>query len=180
MSAAVVSAIAAALIIDGLTDEGIPADVGIVLGSKVNPDGVLSERLQARLAAALALYNAGTVKKLIVSGAVGKEGHDEAAKMRDHLVAQGVPTEAIFVDSLGIDTRATAENAKRLMQEHGLVSAIAVTQYFHITRTKLALATAGIQVAGGAHAHFTEWRDLYSTARELAALIPYGLRYLFR
>ena len=55
------------LFIDGLNDEGKKADVAIVLGTKINNDGTLSARLQARLDQSIVLYRQQRVKKIIVS-----------------------------------------------------------------------------------------------------------------
>lgn len=62
------------IIFDGLNDRNSKADVAIVLGNKVNEDGTLSDRLKARLDKSIELYKNGRVKKIIVSGGLGKEG----------------------------------------------------------------------------------------------------------
>src|SRR5580704_13458675 len=79
------------LVVSGLCDDLGKADVGLVLGSKVESDGTPSARLRARLDRTLELYRAGYFPAVIVSGGIGKEGYDEAAVMRDYLVARGVP-----------------------------------------------------------------------------------------
>ncbi len=98
---------------------------------------------------------------------------DEAAVMRDYLMAKGVPASAILVDSAGVTTQATARNCATLMALHGFKSVTVVTQYFHVPRTRLALRRHGISAIGSAHAHFFELRDFYSIAREVAALPAY-------
>jgi uncharacterized SAM-binding protein YcdF (DUF218 family) len=62
------------------------------------------------------------------------------------------------------------------MANRGLRSAVVVTQYFHITRSRLALKQAGIQDVSSAHARFFEMRDIYSVLREVVALPVYLLR----
>jgi hypothetical protein len=104
------------LVADGVSDDVQTSDVGIVLGSKVNPDGVPSARLAARLDKALRLYRQGLLRSVIVSGGVGKEGFDEAAVMQRWLVARGVPAGAILVDRHGDNTWATAVNSAALMR----------------------------------------------------------------
>lgn len=49
--------------IDGLADQDNVADVAVILGNKVNEDGTLSPRLEARLACGLKLFRTGRVKK---------------------------------------------------------------------------------------------------------------------
>jgi vancomycin permeability regulator SanA len=170
----VISAIA--IVWDGLTDAIAPSDVGVVLGSKVEPGGPPSSRLKARLDEALVLYRRGLFRTVIVSGAAGKEGYDEAAVMKAYLVAQGVPDAAIVADNAGVNTRATGVNTAAYLRAHGLTSAMAVTQYFHISRTRLAFKQAGIKTVNTAHAHHFDWRDLYSIPREVAGYAAYLAR----
>lgn len=166
----------AAILADGLTDEEEKADVAVVLGNQVFPDGRPSPRLAARLDAALAVHRAGLAPVLLVSGGTGKEGRDEAMVMRDYLVARGVPDSAIVVDSEGWTTGHTARNAATWMRERGLTRAIVVTQYFHVARSRLALEQCGVRIVTGAHPRFFEWGDLYSIAREVAGWYAYRLR----
>lgn len=100
----------AAILWDGLHDEIHLADVALVLGNTVHPDGTPSDRLAARLDRTLELFGRGTFRLIIVSGALGKEGHDEATVMRDYLVSRGVPTTQVLVDSAGYTTFATAKH----------------------------------------------------------------------
>ncbi|RZJ29064.1 MAG: YdcF family protein [Brevundimonas sp.] len=159
--------------VDGLTDEVRRSDVAVVLGSKVNPDGTPSPRLAARLGRALDLYRGGWTRRIIVSGGTGVEGVPEGTAMKRWLVARGVPDHAIIVDDQGVDTRATARNAAVLMRTHDLHSAIVVSQYFHIPRTKLAFAQEGLPGVGSAHPDYFEPRDLYSLAREIPGYASY-------
>ena len=172
-------ALVIAILLDGLTDNVTKSDVGIVLGSKVMPDGTPSARLRARLDKADELFQQGMFKHVIVSGGTGKEGLSEARVMADYLAGQKkMPREAIILDEHGNDTQATAKNSAAIMQQRGLTSAVVVTQYFHITRTRYALRRAGIAMVCTAHARYFEMRDLYSIAREAIALPVYWLTSL--
>ncbi len=93
-----------ALVSDGLTDELGNADAGLVLGNTVNREGQPSARLRARLDRALVLYRGGYFPLIVVSGAIGKEGHDEASVMHDYLVKRGIPPNRVVVDSEGRTT----------------------------------------------------------------------------
>lgn len=70
------------LIARGMSDEIHEANVAVVLGNTVNPDGTPSRRLAARLDTALELHRRGLFKNIIVSGGVGREGFDEAVVPR--------------------------------------------------------------------------------------------------
>lgn len=162
--------------VDGLTDDDVHADTAVILGSKVNEDGTPSPRLVARLERGHELHRDRRARTLIVSGGLGREGHEEADVMRDWLVAAGVPPEDVLVDREGNDTGATARNTFRLMEEHELHSIIVVSQYFHVSRTKLAFRKLGVRHVYGAHARHFELRDAYSLVREFFAYYAYLLR----
>lgn len=167
---------AALIVADGLRDDIRPADVAIVLGNTVESDGRPSARLRARLDKAVELYRGGLFPHVIVSGGVGVEGFNEAEVMKGYLVSQGVPEGSIIADGEGLTTSLTARNAARVMKEQGWQSALVISQYFHIPRTRLAVESYGVRPVYSAHAEYFELRDVYSIAREV---IGYGA-YLMR
>lgn len=169
---------AGALVAAGLLADAPAVDVAVVLGNTVDANGKPSPRLAARLDRAYDCHAAARCKIVFVSGGVDPDGHDEAAVMRDYLIARGVPAEHIVADSLGNDSWATARHASAYLREHGYTSALAVTQYFHVPRTMLALKRQGVAQVGGASPRFFEARDLYSILRELPALAWYAVRPL--
>ncbi|MGK5047001.1 YdcF family protein [Janthinobacterium sp. GB4P2] len=165
-----------ALVLAGLNDKEAPADVIVVPGNTILPDGTPSPRLQARLDVALKQFQAHRAPRILVSGATGKEGFDEAASMARYLQSRGVPASAIIEDNQGWTTDATARNAAFLMRAHGWKTAMVATQYFHVPRFRLALARAGIEVSGQVHAPYFELRDLYSVPRETVGYAVYFAR----
>ena len=150
------------------------ADVAIVFGNQVLPDGTPSPRLVARLEAAARLRR--SVRVWFVSGGIGRGGHDESRVMRDWLVAHGVPESAIVRDSLGSNSQLTAQHAAAWMRDHGMTRANVVTQYFHVARAVMACRRAGIDVVGARAPRWYEPRDVYSLAREMVALPVYAVR----
>lgn len=166
----------AALVLEGLDDRLAPADVIVVPGNTIAPDGTPSPRLQARLDVALGQFQQHRAPRILVSGATGKEGFDEAASMARYLQSRGVPASAIIEDNQGWTTEATARNAASLMQQHGWKTAMVATQYFHVPRFRLALERSGIAVSGNVHAPYFELRDLYSIPRETVGFAAYYLR----
>lgn len=166
----------AAIAIDGLNDNATKSDVAVVLGSKVMPDGTPSARLQARLDRTADLYQQGLFQHVIVSGGTGREGFSEARVMAGYLIdRRKLPRTVVILDELGNTTQATAQNSATIMRRHGFTSAIVVTQYFHITRSRYALHQAGVATVHSAHARYFEWRDLYSVTREVVALPTYWI-----
>jgi uncharacterized SAM-binding protein YcdF (DUF218 family) len=161
------------IVADGLTDELHQADVAVVLGNTVNPDGQPSPRLQARLDKTVELYQKGFFTNIIVSGGFGVEGFDEAVVMRQYLVNQNIPAERIFVDGEGRTTNLTAKNTAQIMRQNNWQSALVISQYFHISRCKLAFANYGISPVYSASANYFELRDLYSLVQEVMGYFSY-------
>jgi vancomycin permeability regulator SanA len=166
---------AISIIVDGLNDEIKSADVAVVLGNTVNADGNPSPRLQARLDKTVELYRQGFFLNIIVSGGFGVEGFDEAVVMRQYLINQNVPANCIHLDSAGNTTALTAKNTASIMKQNNWQSALIVSQYFHISRTRLAFQNYGIATVYSAHANYFELRDLYSIVREVFGYFSYLL-----
>ena len=164
---------AAAIAIDGLTDSAAPSDVVVVLGNEVRADGTPAPRLVARLDAAVDVHTAGLAENIIVSGGVGKTGFNEAEVMASYLAESGIDSDRIVIDPTGVNTRATAENASRIMEDEGWRSAIVATQFFHISRSRMALKQAGIDPVTTVHADYHESRDFFGLGREVPAYIKY-------
>lgn len=85
--------------IDGLTKNEENADIAVILGNKVNEDGTLSKRLEKRLECGFDLYQNGQVKRIIVSGGLGKEGFYEGDKMKEYLIKKNIPDSLVIVDN---------------------------------------------------------------------------------
>ncbi len=109
----------------------VPArDVALVLGTRrTTPDGRWSNpHFAHRIEAAAALYRAGKVKRLLVSGDNHVRGYDEPSDMRDALVAAGVPAQAIALDYAGFRTLDSVVRAKEVF---GQTSLVVVSEQFH-------------------------------------------------
>lgn len=170
-------------VMDGVVDDAphgrfYPAHVAVVYGNKVNEDGTLSRRLKARCDKAVDLVDMYAVEFVIVSGGLGKEGHEEAEVMRDYLIEQGVDPNTIIVDNEGYNTYQTSRNAARIMKERGWYKAYVVSNYYHITRARLSLRSyEHVQdVYGGKAKMGFELRDLWSIPREFLGYYVYLFR----
>lgn len=162
----------------GLTDYRRPAEVIVVLGAKVYEDGTPSEALAERVATGVELYRQGYSKKLLVSGGIGREGHDEAAVMKRLAVRMGVAEGDVVEDNQGNNTEATLVNAKAWLEARGGGRALVVSHYHHLPRVKLLGLRRGV-------ACYTVPADEgerllagtpYYVAREALALAYYYLR----
>jgi SanA protein len=123
----------------------VPArPVAIVLGARVwerEPSPMLEERLRG----ALALYRAGKVTKVLVSGDHGGRTYDEVNAMGSWLERAGVPPADVFLDHAGFRTLDTMERAARVF---GVTSAVVCTQGFHLPRALFLARRAGIDAVG--------------------------------
>jgi SanA protein len=117
----------------------------IVLGAAVYGDGTPSAILEDRLHAALTLYRAGKVRRILVSGDHGQRHYDEVGAMHRWLLAHGVPSEDVFLDHAGFRTLDTMERAARVFQ---VKDAIVCTQAFHLPRAVFLARRAGIDAVG--------------------------------
>jgi len=159
------------LLVNSRNDNIVDADYAIVYGNTVNPDGSLSHRLKVRVDAAIALYNQSKIKTIVVSGGLGKEGHDEAVVMANYINTHGI--DSVIIDSQGYNTHMTSVNAKALLPINARV--VAVSQYFHLPRAKLSLKHAGFENVYGYAPAYYDVRDIYSVTRELLAYLKYKI-----
>ena len=122
-------------------------DCALVLGAGVRDDGTPSDVLRDRLDEALALYRAGRVTKIIVSGDHQSPGYDEPNAMRVYLEANGVPAPAIFLDHAGLDTYSSMWRARHVF---GASRIVVVTQRFHLARAVWCARSLGMEAEGAA------------------------------
>lgn len=165
-----------AIVFDGLTDDIQKSDAIVILGNKVEIDGTPSPTLQSRLEKGLELYEKHLAPLVIVSGGLGKEGFEEAEVMQRYLISHGIRKKMIIVDNQGLDTYLTAQNTKNILKERDLTSVIVVTNYFHISRTKLAFKKSGITTIYSVHANYFWIGDVKSIPRELIGYVYYFFR----
>src|SRR5436190_5548535 len=112
--------------------ERVPhAQAALVLGAQVQPSGCMSPMLADRVQQAVALWDAGKVNRILVSGDHHTWAYDEPDTMRKALVSAGVPARVIFEDHAGFDSWASVVRAKKVFDVR---NAVIVTQGFHMPR----------------------------------------------
>lgn len=149
------------------------AQVAIVPGALVNANGKMSGMLADRVRRADALWKAGKVDRILVSGDHGAWVYDEPDTMRKALVADGVPGRVIFEDHAGFDTWATMVRARSIFDVH---DAVVVTQGFHMPRALFLAHEAGIDATGltadqhqwGYQGKKSEIREIFSRVKAIA------------
>ena len=113
-------------------------EAGIVLGASIR-----SPHLRERAETAAALYHAGKVQRLLLSGDGRATSYDEPAALRRMLVRLGVPDAAMSEDKAGLSTWDSLERARSVF---GIQRAVVITQAFHSSRVVLLARHFGIEV----------------------------------
>lgn len=125
--------------------EQLPAgQVALVFGAEVRhnrPSAVLADRVEA----AVALYHAGKVQKLLMSGDNRYLDYNEPAVMGAYAIEHNVPAEDIILDYAG---RRTYDSCYRAREIFGLEAAILVTQAFHQARAAYLCQQLGVKAIG--------------------------------
>lgn len=120
----------------GLTYDDIDTipknNVGLVLGaSKWAPSGNINLFYKHRVDAAVALYKAGKIDYILISGDNGRKDYDEPTDFKNDLVAKGIPAEHIFLDYAGFRTLDSIVRAKKIFGQNAITI---ISQKFHNER----------------------------------------------
>ncbi len=121
------------------------APVAIVFGAGLQSDGTPSLILADRMATAVALYQAGKVETLLLSGDNRFAHYNEPQAMYDYGQRLGVPAAAMVRDYAGRRTYDTCRRARDVFQVR---RAVLVTQSYHLDRALLTCDGLGLAVEG--------------------------------
>jgi len=139
--------------------------VAIIFGAQVLPEGQLSVALAHRVDAGIALYRAGKVAQLLMTGDSREENYDETGTMRDYAIERGVPASAILLDPAGLRTYDSCYRARSIFGI-GDNEAILVTQEYHLPRAIYTCAGLGVRASGYVAAPFGGPRGQEADLRE--------------
>ena len=118
--------------------------VAIVFGAAVYQD-YLSVILEDRVKTAIALYKAGKVDRILVSGDNRTHEYNEPKAMAEYLASHAVDPKHIVVDYAG---RSTYETCLRAHEIFGVNKAILITQGTHLPRALFLANKLGIEAYG--------------------------------
>ncbi|HEX2899170.1 MAG TPA: ElyC/SanA/YdcF family protein [Bacteroidia bacterium] len=121
------------------------AKVALLLGTSRNTATGPNVFFFQRIHSAAALYHAGKVQKIIVSGDNCKDDYNETEAMRRELVKLGVPDAAIVNDHAGFRTLDSVVRAKSVFDQDEV---IIVSQRFHLQRALFIADAKGIKASG--------------------------------
>ena len=128
------------------TAEAVPArPVAVVFGAGQWPDGTPSDVMKDRVEAAVELYRAGRVRKVLFSGDNRFINYNEPGTMREYALSLGLPDEAIELDYVG---RRTYDTCYRARDIFGLHEVVLVTQRYHLPRALYTCGKLGLDAVG--------------------------------
>jgi uncharacterized SAM-binding protein YcdF (DUF218 family) len=162
--------ITAWIVFDGLTDSGQKADCALVTGHLEAPSG---QAVQPRLDRVVKLYNDGAFPVVIVSVATMPGANNEAGTIVTYLETHGVPPGGVIETRRSESTQETARLVSEIMKSRGFQSVMIVTDYYHVTRVKLALTHEGVGNIEKAHVGKLRKEDALKIGREVVALCDY-------
>ncbi len=143
----------------------------IVPGALVMPSGKLSQITFDRAVSALELYQAGKVKRILVSGDHGTKSYDEVNTIRKFLLAHGVRKEDLFLDHAGFDTYSTMVRAQKVFC---VKDAVIATQEFHLFRAVFIARMKGLEAYGFKadkrhyeHIRYYKFREIFANGKTI-------------
>jgi SanA protein len=151
--------------------------VGVLLGtSKYRKKKIHNLYFDYRIEAASALFHAGKIDFIIVSGDNRKEDYDEPEQMMVDLMALGVPEQKIFKDKAGIRTLDSVIRAKKVF---GLNKFTIISQKFHNERAIYIAEKNGLDVIGFNAQDVTKSYGFKTNLREKMARVKVVLDIIF-
>jgi vancomycin permeability regulator SanA len=155
------------------------ADVAVVLGTTLKKNGNPSPWLRGRIVAALDLYRRRQVKKIFVSGMIETDTHyPQGDVMKNYLVQRGVNPNDVIVDNYGDNTYLTAIHFNELSNRYQFNSAVVVSSFYHISRSKYIIRKMGYK--NKLYSDFSRalfWKDWQGLPRDCVAFYKYLLVY---
>ncbi len=141
-------------------------DCILVLGCQVLEDGTPCDMLRDRLDKAIALYQAGTAPKLLMSGDHGSADYNEVGAMKRYAMEHGVPSDDIFMDHAGFSTYESVYRARDVFQAKRIVI---VSQKYHLYRAVYIANQLGLDAYGAAAEERHYSGQIYRDFREVLA-----------
>jgi len=120
-------------------------DYILILGCGVYSDGTLTPMLSDRVSVGVSLYKAGVCDRILMSGDHHTEWYNEVDPMKDTAIEQGIPSDAIEVDPLGLSTY---ESIARIAEIYGAERILIVTQEYHLPRALYIAEEFGMEAYG--------------------------------
>ncbi|MEP6720905.1 MAG: YdcF family protein [Variovorax sp.] len=162
------------------------AEVALVLGNRAWLRGKPNPCLTGRVDAAVALAQAGTVQRLLMSGGVDREdGRIEAEVMERHARRIGYAG-SVQLEAVSSSTRQNLSMSRALLQAAGVRSVVVVSEPYHLWRVERLARASGfdrefdVQYAAAPSSCWRSWGMVFKGAlREPFAIVNNGLNGYF-
>lgn len=152
-------------------------NIGIVLGtSKYLKNKQINYYYKFRIDAAVALYKAGKIKYIIVSGDNSVEHYNEPETMQADLIAAGIPANRIYLDYAGFRTLDSIVRANYIFDANDF---IIISQKFHNERALAIANYKNIQAIGYNAKDVNKKAGLKTQIREKFARVKMLLDLIF-
>lgn len=112
-----------------------PADAAVVLSTRAYEEGRLNPCLVARVKAAVELYRAGKVKKLVMTGGVSRDLQSSAGNMQMIAEKMGVPKGDIIQEREAGNTFENIVFSRKFIENSPRV--VIVSAGFHLARARM-------------------------------------------
>lgn len=112
-----------------------PADAAVVLSTRAYEEGRLNPCLVARVEAAVELYRAGKVKKLVMTGGVSRDLQSSAGNMQMIAEKMGVPKGVIIQEREAGNTFENIVFSRKFIENSPRV--VIVSAGFHLARARM-------------------------------------------
>jgi vancomycin permeability regulator SanA len=142
---------------------GESADVALVIAPDDGTEG------DAQLDRVAKLYKDGEFRQVIVSSANSYPTYNSQAGMTKYLEEHHVPSSSIIEDSGAEDMAEMGRDVADLMRDRGFNSVMVISDYYRMSRIKLALLHAGVGNIAKSHVGSAKLQDAEPIAREVCA-----------
>ena len=149
-------------------------DVALVLGTGklLRGSGKINPHFRKRVEAAAALYHAGKVKHLLLSGDNHIAGYDEPTDMAEALMALNVPPSAMTLDYAGFRTLDSVVRARKVF---GQSQVTIVTDDFHAARAVFLARHEGLDAVAFCSVKVSTLFSARTRVREVGARVKAAL-----
>lgn len=143
--------------------------VGLLLGtSKKLSNGRSNLYFANRIQAAVDLYKAGKIDRIIISGDNSTHQYNEPQDMKDALIQHQVPDSVIYLDYAGFRTFDSVVRCKEIFGQHTITI---ISQKFHNARAIFIARQNNMVAVGFNAADVNQYAGLKTNIRELFARV---------
>ncbi|MDM0038420.1 YdcF family protein [Variovorax sp. J22G21] len=162
------------------------AEVALVLGNRAWLRGKPNPCLTGRVDTAVALAQAGTVQRLLMSGGVDREDGRIEAEVMEHHARQIGYAGPVQLEAVSSSTRQNLSMSRALLQAAGVRSVVVVSEPYHLWRVERLARASGfdrefdVQYAAAPSSCWRSWGMVFKGAlREPLAIVNNGLNGYF-